>query len=98
MTTLQKEGLRAALSGAGLLIAINTGVATQLYWPRWPGFTYNGSTAPHPRPGWLCCTHTVCNESEDAHRYLGSSPSLGIKASSRSSGTESSPTARGAST
>lgn len=89
MTTLQKEEFRAALSGAWLLTAINTGISTQSYQPWWPGFTYNGSTAPRPHPGWLCCTHTVCNENEDAHHYLGSSLSLGMKASSRSAQAQS---------
>lgn len=79
MTTLQKQGLRAALWGA-----INAGIPTQPYRPRWPCVTYNGSTAPRPRPGWLCCTRTVCNENEDAHRYLGSGLSLAVKASSGS--------------
>lgn len=79
MTTLQKQGLRAALWET-----INAGIPTQPYRPRWPGATYNGSTAPRPRPGWLCCTRTVCNENEDAHRYLGSGLSLAVKASSSS--------------
>lgn len=33
--------------------------------------TYSGNTAPHPRPGWLCCTHTACSkEREDAHKKM----------------------------
>lgn len=32
---------------------------------RQPHGTYSGSRAPRPRPGWLCCTHTVCNENRD---------------------------------
>lgn len=36
----------------------------QMSWS-WPRGTYSGSRAPRPRPGWLCCTHTVCNENWD---------------------------------
>lgn len=85
MTTLQKARIQGCFMGS---CVINSNKyrdpQTQSHWPQQPGFTYNGSTAPRPHPGWLCCTHTVCNENEDTHRYLGSSPSLAVKASSGS--------------